>query len=107
MPNLTIPETRSEQELEKCGLILVRMSEHGRDFFCFVNGAYGLDVVRPVAGLNKFDFSVTFEKLEHDHKFVVHRTFAQTIFVAIGHELQDVLARDLVHKRSAAPLFKE
>ena len=77
------------------------------DFFRFVNGAYGVDVVRPVARLNKFGFSVTFEKLEHDHKFVIYRTSAQTIFVAIGHELQDVLARDLVDKRSAAPMFKE
>ena len=68
------------------------------DFFCFVNGTDGLDVVRPITRLNQFDFSVTFEELEHDDKFVVDRAFAQTMFVAIGHELQDVFACDLVHK---------
>ena len=38
--------------------------------------------------LNQFDFSVTFEELEDDDEFVVDRAFAQTMFVAIGHELQ-------------------
>ena len=97
MPNLTITETRSEQELEEYRLILVRVFEHGRISLLRKWGVWSRRSAA-ITRLNEFDFSVTFEKLEHDHKFVVHRTFAQTMFVAIRHELQDVLARDLVHK---------
>ena len=57
------------------------------------------------ARLNQFDLSVTFEKLEHNDEFVINRAFAKTVFVAIGHELQDVLAGDLVHEGSSAPLL--
>ena len=103
MTNLAIPETRSEQELEKYALILVRVFEHGPDFFCFVNRTDGIDVLWPVPRLNQFDFSVTFKKLEHNDEFVVDRAFAKTVFVAIGHELQDVFAADLVHVGFAAP----
>jgi len=107
MTSLTIPETRSEQELEKYGLILICMFEHGPDFFLFVNGTNGLDVMWPVTRLNQFDFSIPFEELEHNDQFVVDRAFAKTVFVAIGHELQDVFACDLVHIGFAAPLSKE
>jgi len=30
--------------------------------------------------LNELDFSATFEKLEHNHKFVVDRVSAETMF---------------------------
>jgi hypothetical protein len=49
------------------------------------------------------DLSVAFKKLEHNDEFVINRAFAKTVFVAIGHELQDVVAGDLVHERSSAP----
>ena len=107
MTNLAVAETRSEQELEKYGLILVRVFEHGLDFFCFVNRTDGIDVLWPVRRFNQFDLSVTFKKLEHNDEFVINRAFAKTMFAAIGHGLQDVVACDLVHERSFAPLSKK
>ena len=44
MPNFTITETGSEQELDEIRPHLVRVFEHGRDLFRFVNGTDGLDV---------------------------------------------------------------
>src|ERR1700694_2954900 len=107
MTNLTIPETRSEQELQKYGLISVRVSEHGLDFFRFVDGTDGVDVVGPVARLNQFGLSVTFEELENDDQLVIYRAAAHSPSVAVGHEIQDILSLHLIDIRFAIGLAQQ